>query len=52
MDGMAKYSVDGAVDLHYAPAGLTWRLTCPAANALESGRKRASDFHTDASASQ
>jgi PAS domain S-box-containing protein len=32
---MAESSVDGAVDLDYAPSGLTWRLTCPAANALE-----------------
>jgi PAS domain S-box-containing protein len=32
---MAEYSVDGAVDLHYAPSGVTWRLNCPAANALE-----------------
>jgi hypothetical protein len=28
-------SVDGKVDLDYAPSGLIWRLTCPAANALE-----------------
>ena len=34
---MAEYSVDGAVDLHYALSGLTWRLTCPAASALEPG---------------
>jgi len=32
---MAERSVDGAVDLDYAPSGLTWRLTCPAASALE-----------------
>jgi PAS domain S-box-containing protein len=32
---MAEGSVDGKVDLDYAPSGLTWRLTCPAANALE-----------------
>jgi PAS domain S-box-containing protein len=32
---MAQRSVDGAVNLDYAPSGLTWRLTCPAANALE-----------------
>ncbi len=32
---MAERSVNGAVDLDYAPSGLTWRLTCPAANALE-----------------
>src|SRR5262249_28798317 len=32
---MAKRTVDGEVELDYAPSGLTWRLTCPAANALE-----------------
>ena len=32
---MAERSVDGAVDLDYAPSGLTWRLTCAAASALE-----------------
>jgi PAS domain S-box-containing protein len=36
IEGMAKQSVEGAVELDYAPSGLTWRLTCPAANALES----------------
>src|SRR5260370_18385792 len=35
MEAMAERSVDGKVDLDYAPSGLTWRLTCPAANALE-----------------
>src|SRR6266446_3748435 len=35
MEAMAARSVDGKVDLDYAPSGLTWRLTCPAANALE-----------------
>jgi PAS domain S-box-containing protein len=35
MDTMAERSVDGTVDLDYAPAGLTWRLTCPVASALE-----------------
>jgi PAS domain S-box-containing protein len=35
MRAMAERSVDGKVDLEYAPSGLTWRLTCPAANALE-----------------
>jgi PAS domain S-box-containing protein len=50
MEAMAERSVDGTVDLHYPPSGLTWRLTCPAANALEhrkpaqiSGRKRKSN---------
>jgi PAS domain S-box-containing protein len=37
MEAMAERSVDGAVDLDYAPSGLTWRLTCPTANALEPG---------------
>ncbi len=36
METMAERSVDGKVDLDYAPSGLTWRLTCAAANALES----------------
>src|SRR5713101_3636060 len=35
MEAMAARSVDGTVDLDYAPSGVTWRLTCPAANALE-----------------
>src|SRR5262249_9314494 len=37
MEAMAQRSVDGKVALDYAPSGLTWRLTCPAANALEPG---------------
>jgi PAS domain S-box-containing protein len=35
MKVMTERSVGGAVDLEYVPSGLTWRLTCPAANALE-----------------
>jgi PAS domain S-box-containing protein len=35
MEQMTERSVGGVVDLDYAPSGLTWRLTCPAANALE-----------------
>jgi PAS domain S-box-containing protein len=35
MKTMTKRSLGGTVDLDYAPSGLTWRLTCPAANALE-----------------
>jgi hypothetical protein len=42
VEAIAKHSVDGAV---YAPSGPTWRLTCPAANALEhSGPSAARDF--------
>jgi PAS domain S-box-containing protein len=36
MQALAERSVGGKVDLDYAPSGLTWRLTCAAANALES----------------
>jgi PAS domain S-box-containing protein len=35
MKEMAERSVEGAIDLDYAPSGVTWRLTCPAANVLE-----------------
>jgi len=35
METMAERSVVGTVDLDYASSGLTWRLTCPAANAVE-----------------
>jgi two-component sensor histidine kinase len=35
MGAMTERSVDGVIDLDYAPSGLTWRLTCPAENALE-----------------
>jgi PAS domain S-box-containing protein len=35
IEAMAKHTLDGVVDLDYAPSGLSWRLTCPAANALE-----------------
>jgi len=37
IEAMAERSLDGAVDLDYAPSGVTWRLTCPAASALEPG---------------
>jgi hypothetical protein len=35
VEQMAEQSVEGVVELDYAPSGLSWRLTCPAANALE-----------------
>jgi PAS domain S-box-containing protein len=35
MEVMAERSLGGKVDLDYAPSGVTWRLTCPVANALE-----------------
>jgi two-component sensor histidine kinase len=41
IEAMAERSVDGKVDLEYALSGVTWRLTCPTANALEPGERRA-----------
>jgi PAS domain S-box-containing protein len=35
MEAMAERSLGGTVELDYAHPGLTWRLACPAANALE-----------------
>ena len=35
MKEMAERSVEGSVELDYAPSGVTWCLTCPAVNALE-----------------
>jgi hypothetical protein len=40
METMAARSVDGKVDLSYPPSGLIWRLTCPAANALEPSERQ------------
>jgi len=40
VDSMAKLTVRGEVQLDYAPSGLMWRLTCPAANALERSGNR------------
>jgi PAS domain S-box-containing protein len=37
IETMAERSMEGSVDLNYAPSGVNWRLTCPAANALEPG---------------
>jgi two-component sensor histidine kinase len=34
METMTEQTIGGKVDLDYAPSGVTWRLTCPAANAL------------------
>ena len=43
MEAMAEHSVDGTGDLDYASSGLTWRLSCPAANALEPGEREQRD---------
>jgi PAS domain S-box-containing protein len=37
MEAMAERTVGGDVELDYGPSGVTWRLTCPAANVLERG---------------
>jgi two-component sensor histidine kinase len=37
MESMTERSLNGAVELDYAPSGLTWHLTCQATNALEGG---------------
>jgi PAS domain S-box-containing protein len=39
LEAMAERTVDGKVDLAYARSGLTWRLICPIANALEATGK-------------
>ena len=36
---MAKRSVDGEVQLQYAPSGVIWTLICPAAKALEAAER-------------
>jgi PAS domain S-box-containing protein len=35
IEAMARHNVNGVVDLDYAASGVTWQLTCPAANVLE-----------------
>jgi two-component sensor histidine kinase len=35
METMTERSVNGKVELLYPPSGVTWRLSCPVANALE-----------------
>jgi PAS domain S-box-containing protein len=41
IEAMAERSVGGTVDLDYSLSGVTWRLICPAANALEPGWRMA-----------
>jgi two-component sensor histidine kinase len=40
MREMAERSAGGRVELDYAPAGVTWNLTCPAANVLDARETR------------
>jgi PAS domain S-box-containing protein len=35
VESMAKRTVDGEVQLDFAPSGVIWRLSCPASNALD-----------------
>jgi PAS domain S-box-containing protein len=35
IEAMVKHTLGGDVQLDYAPSGLMWALTCPAANALD-----------------
>jgi PAS domain S-box-containing protein len=44
IETMAEYSLDGTVDLNYSSSGLTWRLTCPVANALEPWEQRSATY--------
>jgi two-component sensor histidine kinase len=37
MEAITAQSIEGDVRLDYAPSGLIWHLTCPAASALEPG---------------
>jgi PAS domain S-box-containing protein len=32
---MVKQTIDGEAELDYVPSGIVWKLTCPAANAVE-----------------
>jgi two-component sensor histidine kinase len=41
IEAMAQHSLDGAVDLDFAPSGLSWQLVCPLANALEDSERKA-----------
>jgi PAS domain S-box-containing protein len=40
MKAMAERSLDGRVELDYAPSGVTWCLTCPTLNAAEPSGQR------------
>ncbi len=51
IEAMAARSVDGTVQLIYPPSGVTWRLTCQAASALETGWGTPGNFHSDSEAS-
>jgi PAS domain S-box-containing protein len=45
MREMAERSAGGRVELDYAPAGVTWNLTCPAANVLDARETRWKPTH-------
>jgi len=48
MEAMVERSVDGTVALDDSPSGLIWRLTCPAANALEPREREQTSGEGDA----
>jgi 5-enolpyruvylshikimate-3-phosphate synthase len=39
IEGIGNYNLKGKVNFYFAASGVTWRLACPAANALESTMK-------------
>jgi PAS domain S-box-containing protein len=41
IDSLVKQSLGGEVQLDFAPAGVAWRVTCPAANVLEPAAEQA-----------
>jgi PAS domain S-box-containing protein len=41
IDSLVKQSLGGEVQLDFAPAGVAWRVTCPAANVLEPATEQA-----------
>jgi PAS domain S-box-containing protein len=45
MEAITERTLDGKVCLQHAPSGVTWRLTCPAANALECLEARAAGIY-------
>jgi hypothetical protein len=37
---MVKQTIEGEAELDYVSSGVVWKLTCPAANALERSAQR------------
>src|SRR5262249_23299857 len=49
---MAERSVGGTVDLNFTPSGASWRLTCPAANALGNTQFQTKENRTDSATAE